>query len=257
MLIPESPEPRFVMSAEGLRIATYEFGDPAGDPVLLVHGFASSAQANWNLTGWTRDLGRAGRRVIAVDLRGHGESDKPRHPEAYSMDLIAADLFTVCDTYLLDEVAYAGYSLGGRVGWHATHLQPERFTRAVLGGIPDGTPLTRFRIDLAREHAATGEPIDDRITAAYVQMAAQTPGNDLLALIDLVEGMRPGPQPTPGNAPTIPLLLATGSEDGILEASQRLAAAAPNAEFFTIPGRNHFNAPTSRDFREAAIRFLS
>lgn len=257
MLIPESPDPRFVMSPDGLKIATYEFGDPAGDPVLLVHGFASSALANWHLTGWTRDLGRAGRRVIAVDLRGHGASDKPRHPEAYSMDLLAADLFAVCDTYLLDEVAYAGYSLGGRVGWHATHLQPERFPRAVLGGIPDGTPLTRFRIDLAREHVATGEPIDDRITAAYVQMAGQTEGNDLLALVDLVEGMRPGPQPTPENAPIIPLLLATGSEDGILEASQRLAAAAPNAEFFTIPGRNHFNAPTSRDFREAAIRFLS
>lgn len=255
--MPEPPEPRFVMSPDGLRIATYAFGDPLADPVLLVHGFASSAHANWNLTGWIRDLERADRRVVAVDLRGHGASDKPHDPASYSMDLLAADLFAVCDTYLLDEVAYAGYSLGGRVGWHATHLQPERFPRAVLGGIPDGTPLTRFRIDLAREHAATGAPIDDRITAAYVQMAGQTPGNDLLALVDLVEGMRPGPQPTAQNAPTIPLLLATGSEDGILEASQRLATAAPQAEFFEIPGRNHFNAPTSRDFREAAIRFLS
>ncbi|MBK0296413.1 alpha/beta hydrolase, partial [Bacillus sp. S34] len=52
-------------------------------------------------------------------------------------------------------------------------------------------------------------------------------------------------------------LMAAGSEDGIRDSAVRLAAAAPNASFFEIPRRNHFNAPTSRDFREAAITFLS
>jgi len=75
--------------------------------------------------------------------------------------------------------------------------------------------------------------------------------------VSLVEGMRGGPQPHADNAPAQPLLFATGSEDGILEASKTLAAAAPNASFFEIPGRNHFNAPTSRAFRDAAIAFLS
>jgi pimeloyl-ACP methyl ester carboxylesterase len=54
----------------------------------------------------------------------------------------------------------------------------------------------------------------------------------------------------------VPVLFATGTEDRILDASQRLAAAAPHGAFFPIPGRGHFNAPTSREFRERALAFL-
>ncbi|KTT39956.1 hypothetical protein RSA46_24205 [Pseudomonas oryzihabitans] len=69
--------------------------------------------------------------------------------------------------------------------------------------------------------------------------------------------MRNSVEPTPENAPAQPLLMAAGSEDGIKDSAVRLAAAAPHASFVEIPGRNHFNAPTSRDFRQAAIAFLS
>jgi hypothetical protein len=72
----------------------------------------------------------------------------------------------------------------------------------------------------------------------------------------MVEGMRDSIEPTPENAPTQPLLLAAGSEDGIKDSALRLAETAPHATFVEIPGRNHFNAPTSRHFREAAIAFL-
>ena len=68
--------------------------------------------------------------------------------------------------------------------------------------------------------------------------------------------MRGESQPGAENAPAQPLLFATGSEDRILEASRTLAHAAPDAAFFEIPGRNHFNAPTARAFREASIDFL-
>ena len=87
-------------------------------------------------------------------------------------------------------------------------------------------------------------------------MAGSIKGNDLPALVSLVEGMRGGPQPDAANAPFQEVLFATGSEDGILEKSRALATAAPNASFFEIPGRNHFNAPTSRAFRDAAVEFL-
>ena len=88
-------------------------------------------------------------------------------------------------------------------------------------------------------------------------MAAGIPGNDRLALIDLVEGMRGGTQPDEANPPQQPVLFATGSEDPILPSSRRLADATPRGEFFEIPGRDHFNAPTSKHFRERAIEFLA
>jgi hypothetical protein len=164
---------------------------------------------------------------------------------------------TVLDTYLVDEAVYVGYSLGARVGWHASIGGEHAITRAVLGGIPDGDPLTRFRLDEATAFITTGSPIEDRLTQAYVTMAEGIPGNDLAALVALVEGMRGGEQPDPANPPQQPVLFAAGSEDPIQAASERLAAAAPLGEFFLIEGRNHFNAPTARGFRTRALEFLS
>lgn len=256
-LLPESPDPRFVVSTDNVRIATYEFGDPNGRPVVLVHGFASGGLLNWHHSGWTRVLGRAGFRVIAIDQRGHGASSKPHSSDAYTMPLLVNDLLDVLDTFLLDETLFVGYSLGARVGWQACLDLPGRITRAVLGGIPDGDPLTRFRTDEARECLATGAAPADKLTAAYVKMASGIRGNDLAALISLVEGMRGGAQPDPANPPQQPVLFATGSEDSILEKSRALASSAPDGTFYEIPGRNHFNAPTSKDFRAAALDFLS
>lgn len=256
-LLPESPDPRFVLSRDNVRIATYEFGDPNGQPVVAVHGFASAGLLNWHHSGWTRVLSRAGFRVIAIDQRGHGASSKPQTSDAYTMSLLVEDLLAVLDTFMLDETSFVGYSLGARVGWQACIDLPDRINRAVLGGIPDGDPLTRFRTDEARAFIDAGTPPTDRLTAAYVTMASGIRGNDLGALISLVEGMRGGVQPDPENPPRQPVLFATGSEDSILEKSRALASAAPHGTFFEIPGRNHFNAPTSKDFRAAALEFLS
>lgn len=245
------------MTDDGVAIATYEWGDPDAPVVLAVHGFASSALANWHVTGWTRDLSRAGLRVLAIDQRGHGASSKPHDPSSYSMERLVDDVLTVVDAHLIDEFALLGYSLGARVGWHTALELPERLTRAVLGGIPDGDPLTRFLVDEAREFAAGGPRSDDRLTMAYLDMAGRIDGNDLDALVSLVEGMRGGTQPDAARPPRQPLLVATGSEDPILAASRRLAVAAPRAEFLEIPGRDHFNAPTSKEFRRGGVVFLS
>src|SRR5690348_16812416 len=121
----EMPAPSFVMSEEGYKIATYAWGDLDAKPVLCVHGFASSCRDNWVETGWVRDLTRAGFRVIGVDQRGHGASDKPHDARAYSMAAFVSDLLIVLDTYLVDDVRYAGYSLGARVGWQFALDAPE------------------------------------------------------------------------------------------------------------------------------------
>jgi len=246
-----------VLSADGLNLATYDFGDENDAPVVLaVHGFASSAIANWQATGWVRELTRAGYRVVALDQRGHGASDKPRDSAAYTMAALVSDVLTVLDSYVLGEVAFVGYSLGARVGWHAAIEMPTRISRAVLGGIPDGDPLTRFRVDEARAFIQDGIEIEDRLSRAYLEMAAGIRGNDLAALVALVEGMRGSPQPDPLNPPVQPLLFATGAEDSILEKSRMLAQSTPHGTFFEIPGRNHFNAPTARAFRNRALEFL-
>jgi pimeloyl-ACP methyl ester carboxylesterase len=255
--ITEMPSPQYVMSAEGRRIATYSWGDDDAPTVLCVHGFASSCRDNWVSTGWVRDLLRAGFRVLGVDQLGHGASDKPHEASEYTMDALVVDLVTVLDTYLLDSVRYSGYSLGARVGWQLAVQAPERVERAVLGGIPDGRPLARLQIDQARAYAESGTPVEDRVTQNYVTLAERVPGNEILALVALAEGMRFGDaDPDPAHPPAQPILFATGSEDAILDQSRALADATPGGRFFEVPGRHHFNAPGSRAYREAAIAFL-
>jgi len=254
----ELPAPQFVLAPDGTRIATYSWGDEDAPTVLCVHGFASSCRDNWVETGWVRELLGAGFRVLGIDQRGHGASGHPHDPEAYRMSAFVADLVTVLDTYLLDGVRYAGYSLGARVGWQLAVQAPEHVSRAVLGGIPDGRPLARLKTEQARAYAEHGTPVEDRVTRSYVSLAERVPGNDLLALIALAEGMAGGDaDPDPARPPRQPVLFATGSEDAILPQSRRLAEATPAASFLEVPGRHHFNAPGSRVFREGAAEFLA
>jgi len=249
---------RFV-STDGVRLSYYEWGTPNGSrPVVLHHGFAVDANANWVVPGVVDALVQAGHHVVGIDARGHGRSDKPHDPAEYTMDALVGDLVAVLDTYLLDTVLYAGYSLGARVGWQVAVQVPHHVERAVLGGIPDGRPLARLQIDQARAYAEHGTPVDDKVTQNYVTLAERVAGNDLLALIALAEGMRLGDaDPDPSNPPAQDILFATGSEDAILERSRALAAATPNGTFVELPDRHHFNAPGSRVFREAAIEFFS
>lgn len=253
------PDPQLVYAADGTRLATYTWGDVDAPVVVIVHGFASNVRDNWVLTGWVRELTRAGYRVLALDQRGHGASDKPHEPDAYAIRTLVADVETVMDTYLVEEAFYVGYSLGSRVGWEVVRDLPQRIERAVLGGVPDGIPLERLDLDQVRAYVADGTSVTDRTTQNYIALTERVPGNDLRSLLALAEGMRTTRtvDPDPANAPTRPILFATGSEDAIIEGSRTLSSAAPNGRFFEIPGRHHFNAPGSRAFKEAALAFLS
>jgi pimeloyl-ACP methyl ester carboxylesterase len=253
------PDPQYIMVGDGHRIATYSWGADDLPTVLVVHGFASSTRDNWVNTGWVRDLQRAGYRVLALDQRGHGASDKPHEPGDYTLRQLAGDVETVLDTYLVSEASYVGYSLGARVGWEVLQDIAPRIPRAVLGGVPDGIPLARLDLDQVRDLADHGTAVTDPVTQNYIALTERVAGNDLRALLAIAGGLRASQQvdPDPEHAPGQPVLFATGSRDGIIEGSKALAAACPQGRFLEIPDRHHFNAPGSRVFRDAAIEFLA
>lgn len=253
------PDPKRIYAADGTRLATYTWGEPDLPVVVIVHGFASNARDNWVLTGWVRKLTRAGYRVLAIDQRGHGLSDKPHEADAYAMRTLATDIETVMDQYLVEEAFYVGYSLGARVGWEVVRDLPHRIDRAVLGGVPDGIPLERLDLDEVRAFIEDGVPVTDSATLNYIALTQRVPGNDLRSLLALAEGMRRSRtvDPDPSSAPTRPILFATGAEDSVIEGSRALADAAPDGRFFEIPDRHHFNAPGSRAFKDAALAFLA
>lgn len=252
------PHPQFVEAGEGVALAAYSWGDIDAPTVVITHGFASSTRDTWVLTGWARMLEREGYRVLGIDLRGHGASEKPHDAAGYTVRNLASDVETVLDTFLIDEAFYIGYSLGARVGWEVARDLGDRVPRAVLGGVPDGIPLAQLDIEQVRRYIADGTPVADERTQSYIVLTERVPGNDLEALLALACGLRDSGaiDPDEAHAPQQPVLFATGSEDAVLEGSRTLASAAPQSTFFEIPGRHHFNAPGSRDFRLAALEFL-
>jgi len=252
------PHPQFIEVGDGVALATYSWGEPDAPTVVLVHGFASSTADTWVHTGWVRMLQAEGFRIIGIDQRGHGASQKPHDAAGYTVRNLARDIAAVLDTFLVDEALYVGYSLGARVGWQVLQDLGGRILRGVLGGVPDGIPLDRLDVDQVCRYAEDGTPVTDPDTLSYIALAERVSGNDLYALLALAEGMRDSQsiEPDGMHAPQQPVLLATGAQDPVLDGSRRLALTAPMGSFFEIPGRHHFNAPGSRRFRETALQFL-
>jgi len=142
------------------------------------------------------------------------------------------------------------------VGWRLGVRHPDRVRSLSLGGLPEGDSLRDFDLEAARHHVRTGTTITHALTDTYVTMAEGVPGNDVEALIALVDGLRGGPQPSTAEVPPLPMLLVTGDDDAVAAGSRRLAEAA-SARYVGLPGREHFNAVSSRAFKDAVLAFLA
>ncbi|HJW42770.1 MAG TPA: alpha/beta hydrolase, partial [Rhizomicrobium sp.] len=99
---------KFAKAPDGVRIA-YEIVGDGADTIVLVHGFASSRVQNWRDTGWYNTLTKSGLRVVAMDCRGHGDSDKPHDDAAYG-DKMVSDIVSVMDAAGVARAAVMGYS---------------------------------------------------------------------------------------------------------------------------------------------------
>ena len=251
----------------GLNVLVAEPETPAGvPPVLLIHGFASSVALNWEQSGWVSTLLESGRRVIAVDLPGHGRSAAPEDVDSYTPSRIRADLLQIAtdagarpiaDGHPESGLDVVGYSLGSRLAWEFGATQPSLVRRLVLGGPSSRDPLAEFDLPAAQRFLADGTPIDDGSTAALVAMAQASPGADMYALLSLVEGIKEEPFDAAEAVPRQPLLMVAGEKDERVGALEALRGLAPGAEVVIVPGRNHVNVVTARAFKEAALEFLS
>src|SRR6266571_3569501 len=118
---------------DGVEIAFLDQGD--GEPIVLVHGFASNAAVNWVHPGWVATLTRAGRRAIALDNRGHGASAKLYDPAAYHSAVMAEDVRALLDHLGILRGDVMGYSMGARIAAFLALAHPERVRAVVLGGL--------------------------------------------------------------------------------------------------------------------------
>jgi pimeloyl-ACP methyl ester carboxylesterase len=235
----------------------YFVDEGEGDPIVLVHGFASNLEINWIFPNWVSTLRNAGRRVIALDNRGHGRSSKPHDPKAYGLPSMGADVLALLDHVEVERADYLGYSMGGRIGILLALTHPVRIRSAILGGIGASliTGPGRGEPIIAALEAPNAAAVSDPIARSFRVFADGTK-SDLAALAACMKSLGHKFPPEELAKCRVPVLIVRGSDDDIAGPAREIAGMIPGAEYVEIPGRNHMSAVGDKIFKEAALDFL-
>jgi pimeloyl-ACP methyl ester carboxylesterase len=248
-------------SSNGVDIAFVDRPAPdgaAGDPILLVHGFASNHSVNWIYPSWSTTLHRAGFRVIALDNRGHGESQKLYEPARYASEAMAEDCRNLLDSLSIERADVMGYSMGARITAHLALFHPDRVRSAVLGGLGirlvDGVGLPVGIADALE--APSGDGLTDPQQRMFRSFAEQT-RSDLKALAACMRGTRQTLTREEVYQIGVPTLVAVGTKDDIAGSPHELAELMPNARALDIVGRDHNLAVGDKTYKAAVLEFLA
>ncbi|MFI4960639.1 MAG: alpha/beta fold hydrolase [Hyphomicrobiales bacterium] len=230
----------------------------AGEPIVLVHGFASNKEVNWGNPGWVDTLTGAGRRAIALDNRGHGASSKLYDPTVYHSAMMAEDVRALLDHLNIERVDVMGYSMGARIAAFLTVNHPARVRSVVLGGL--GIRLVKgvglsSTIAEALEARSLAD-VRDPTGRSFRSFAEQTK-SDLKALAACMRGSRQTLSSEQVAGIRVPVLVAVGTEDKVAGSAQELAALIPGARALDIPDRDHMLAVGDKMFKAGVLDFLN
>jgi len=239
-----------------IEIAYLDAGE--GEPIVLVHGFASTKEVNWVQPGWVSTLNRAGRRVVALDNRGHGASSKLYDPAAYHSATMADDVRALLDHLKMARADIMGYSMGARITAFLAVRHPERVRSAILGGLGirlvEGVGLPE-RIAEALDAPSLAD-IKDPTGRLFREFAEQTK-SDLRALAACIRGSRQTLTRVEVGAIPVPVLVAVGTKDLVAGSAQGLAVLIPCARALDIPNRDHMLAVGDKVYKAGVIDFLN
>ncbi|HEY6661434.1 MAG TPA: alpha/beta hydrolase [Sphingomicrobium sp.] len=243
----------FWTASDGVELAFHELGE--GKAVILLHGLFSDAHTNWIKFGTAERIAAEGFRVIMLDLRAHGQSDRPHGKEHYPKGILARDLTELVAHLGLTEFDLGGFSLGSRTTVEAVGegLRPRR---AVLGGAGlEGLRNWKRRKTFFLEAIEMFDDVQrgdphwlsiqfmksqkvDRIAAAHLLDSFED------AFMSWLEAF------------TMPTLVVCGDQDDDNGSAEELANVLPNATFREVPG-THMSSVTKPEFGEEIARFLA
>ena len=246
-----------------------------GPALILQHGFGGSLES-WRDNGHAQELGKD-YRLILVDARGCGASDKPHETQAYDFKLIVQDLVAILDNLKIDKASYLGYSMGGRIGFRLPMYAPERFNALIVGGSSypirpgdDGRDDILTSIQKALEKALKEEPSSpQKAMEIYVaerekQLGPQLPQakaralkNDPRALLAAIRTFREAESPLAKDylpKLKVPCLLYVGEDDPRFPGVKECAKLIPKAKFFSLPGLNHLQANQKKELVLPQVR---
>jgi pimeloyl-ACP methyl ester carboxylesterase len=229
-----------------------------GDPILLVHGFASTKNVNWVYPTWVSELKKNGCRVIALDNRGHGDSAKLYDAAQYDIAIMAGDVMALMDHLQIARADIMGYSLGSRMTAVLARSHPQRLRSAILGGIgigliEGGGPGENVATAL---EAPSLEDVTDPVGRTFRAFADQT-RSDRLALAACLRGSRRLMTKDEAAAIAVPVLIAVGTADEIAGSAAALGKIIPGAQVLDIPNRDHMRAVGDKVYKTGVVDFLA
>jgi len=234
-------------------------GEPTGTPVLLLHGMTSNSGC-WVAAGFSDALTRAGRRWIALDVRGHGASMKPYGTAHYRLPALIGDVLALLDGLSLERVDVVGYSFGGHLAGEFAVAHPDRVRALVLGGFDGGYAPPPEGIERRlRSHLEHGTVLPSEFARGFwAQITA--PGNDPRAVLSCFEVAMQDIRPRKGR-PTLtgypgPLLVCAGRNDAVAPGIEQLAMLTHQGVARWAGDHDHPGALGSPEFETAVLDFL-
>ena len=229
-----------------------------GEPIVLAHGFASTKEVNWVHPGWVTTLTRAGRRVIALDNRGHGASSKLYDPAIYHSATMADDVRALLDHLNIERADVMGYSMGARITAFLVLSHSARVRSAIFGGLGirlvEGVGLPESIADALE--ALSLDDVRDPTGRTFRIFAEQTK-SDLRALAACIRGSRQTLSANQVASIRVPVLVAVGTKDQVAGSARELAALIPGARALDIPDRDHMLAVGDKVLKAGVIDFLN
>jgi len=264
--VTQKPEGRY-FDSNGVKI--YYTDEGQGEPVILVHGFAATADLNWRLPGIVRRLARH-YRVITFDHRGHGLSEKPHDPKLYGREMVE-DITRLMDHLGIEKAHVVGYSMGGFITLKYLTLHPERLLSAAVCGAgwskPEGENLQLLQsLAESLEHDGGFDVLIQRLepkgrSVSAVKMAGINAvmglSNDKKALAALIrsfpefivteEDLRKN---------QVPVISIVGADDPMREGVDRMQGVLANLTTVYVADRDHMTTVRSREFFDRLFEFL-
>ena len=245
----------YKFNSDSVEIAYDDVGQ--GDPILLIHGFASNGRVNWVDTGWVKTLVDAGFRVITIDNRGHGESEKLYDPKFYEAAEMAEDARRLLDHLNIERCYVMGYSMGARISAFLTILHPTRVRAAVFAGLASnmihgvgGGP----EIAKGLEAASINDVTD--LGARAFRYFAELTRSDLKALAACIKSSRVKITEEMLAQIRVPVLVVAGDQDTVSGDVAPLVATIPGAKGLVLVNRNHMNAVGDKSYKQEVVAFF-
>jgi pimeloyl-ACP methyl ester carboxylesterase len=222
----------------------------------LVHGFASNRTMNWKSPNWYTTLVQAGRQVIGLDVRGHGESDKPHNQFAYDEGELARDVVRLMDHLGMERADVMGYSMGGFVVLRLLADASQRLNKAIVAGVGENYyRRTSANSDAiaAGLRAPSAREVKDAVSRQF-RLFAEHGKNDLEALALCMLRPRERVESFPDDG--VPVLIVVGATDTITGDPHVLAQTVPNSRVAIVPNRDHMLTVGDKLYKEAVLSFL-